>query len=425
MSVPKYIAIMYGRSQKAAQIMFNQPENRNQKDNELLDQIWADSTDSEQLSGKFIQHILGSDTKILNNIQTTIYSKFQSREACNTVKSLTRPILSNYPEMQQLQMVIDKYYFSALAMQKAQSDAKDKQDKAEKCSSVRIPYTIDQIKKAFMVVIDMCKMIIDLKSGDSSPIGKEVKARSHVLLASAAIQIGRYDIVESDIALWCDMHEFHKDPDVPLRIRNLLYQKEMLVLKRKGEEKKAMIIAKEQWEKSKDARWMDKEPLVFTGLELALLDYKFKSRKSKSEDNIEFKDSQNEVISWLKRFDDAPDRAEEIGKYLQNDPAIEPLRYESGKSPFKDIWSKMMKKFGIMTIFILGIMTIGFVFGSLNLGTEHKPVIAQHPSLVFETQALNSAQVDGDQIYFIVADANPGQLIWDIIKRMLSFSVNC
>lgn len=413
MSVPKYISIMYGRSQKAAQIMFNQPDRRKPNDEALLVEIAKDTKDAGVLSAKFIQHILGSDPVILNNIQTTIDSRFLSKEAGNTVKSLTRPILSKQPDMQQLQMVIDKYYFPAVDMQKQWMAAREDKKKAK--GAVRIPYTVEQIKSAFMVVIDMCRMIIELKSGDMAPVSKEVRARAHALMASAAIQIGRYDLVEENIALWRDSFEFHKDKDVPLRIRNLLIQKELIVLKRKGEADKGLKIADTQWNRCDKAKWIEVEPLVLTGLELAI--QKYETAKSSGADDSALAAEIDQIQTWLSRIEAAPDRAEEIGGYLQKDPELAPLRSLKRRKPINDIWSGLMRKFGFSAFLIMGIILLNICFGPLGTLVHGEFDLAVLDYSVFHS--YTPSQHEGGQNLIITAGANPGQLIWDIIERLL------
>ena len=423
MSVPKYISIIYGRSQKAAQIMFNQPETRKEKDEQLLDDIWELCQDRDRLSAHFVTHILGSDRDVLQNIQTTIDSRFQSMEADNTVKGLSRPMLSDYPEIRQLEMINDKYFYNAVDMQRDWSTARKKQSESHGKPSVRIPYTMEQIKSAFMVVIDMCRLIIDLKSTENKPRAREALARAYALSAAAAIQMGRYDIVESHLAEWRDQFELHKDEAIPLRVRNLLIQKELWLLKRKGEFGRGLEIAENQWSRCKKSEshplWVDLEPLACAGLELAAM--KLKTIKSGSDNKSpEDLDQLRDIVNqWLSRFENAADRAEEIGEYLQEDPELEALRDDEEKPNYNTIWSQLMKKFGVITLVVAFFLSIGALSApAINSADDHTSMTTVQSPVNITADAANWDAGVNDVI--VTAGANPGKLIWDFFRNLFS-----
>ncbi|MDP8222556.1 MAG: hypothetical protein P9L99_04295 [Candidatus Lernaella stagnicola] len=407
MSVPKYISITYGRSQKAAQIMFNQPETRKDRDEELLDEIFENSRDADRFLTHFIAHILGSDERVLSNIQTTIDSRFQLTEAENTIRSLSRPMLSEIPEVNQIEMVNDKYFYAALDMQRAWADAKKKQEDSD--APVRIPHTHEQIRHAFQTVIDMARLVIDLKLTDDSPRARETKARAYALLAAAAIQMGRYDIVEQSLAEWRDRFELHNDENIPLRVRNLLFQKELWLRKRKGEFAAGLKTAEQQWSAcatdAKPARWMEVEPLACIGLELAALEYRTQQNQH-GENSAAAVQAQATVLRWLERFDHAPDRTEEIGHYLNTDPELEAVREKSTTPPVAEKWSELMKKFGMLAL-VLAALTLwaALVAGAspdVNLAAPAGPVLDS-------AQAFSAADC-------LQAGANPGKIVMDLLR---------
>ncbi len=429
MSVPKYVSIVYGKSQKAAQIMFNQPETRKPKDDNLLDEIWENCRDKERLTTHFVTHILGSDRDVLQNIQTTIDSRFQNMEADNTIKSLSRPMLSEYPEIRQLEMINDKYFYNAVDMQKEWSVARKKQAEAHGQSSVRIPYTMEQIKSAFTIVIDMCRLIIDLKSTENKPRARESLARAYALSAAAAIQMGRYDIVEKHLGEWRDQFELHKDEAIPLRVRNLLIQKELWLKKRKGEFERGLEIAQNQWNRCMNGEsyplWVDLEPLACAGLELASLNLKFLKGQCKTASDAQLADARDIVKKWLERFDRAAERAEEIGEYLQEDLELEAIREDEEKTHFQQIWSQLMKKFGVLTIVLALILSVGAF--SVTNGKSFDLQHSAKTDVCAQTQAPDQISIQssdsGDII--ITAGANPGKLIWDFFRGLFSlFTTN-
>jgi len=414
MSVPKYIAIVYDRSQKAAQIMFNQPEKRQPKDEELLDGLAERCEDEDQLANHFISHILGSDPTVLNNIQTTIDSRFLNLEATNTVKSLSRPMISNVPEIRQVEMINDKYFYTAVDMQNQWLEAKMKQEELKGKATVHIPYTLDEIKNAFLVVIDMCLLIIDLKAGDDSAPAREALARAYALLSAAAIQMGRYDIVEEHIAQWRDRLELHTDPQVPLRVRNLLLQKELWLSKRKGEYAIGLEIAQNQWkacmEGDRTPRWTDLEPLACAGLELAAL--QLKAAKGDEEQN-----ARDQASAWLSRFNQAPDRAEELGEYLQTDPELEAIRDNKQQPSFRETWSQLMKKFGMLLIVFIGLTAMGLLVQTLPA----QPDFDQPAAVVSLEQPAPALDLIDAPDTNEVAGANPGKIIMDLIGQLLEW----
>jgi len=423
MSVPKYISIIYGRSQKAAQIMFNQPETRKTKDEMMLDEVWDNCRDHDRLSAHFVTHILGSDRDVLQNIQTTIDSRFQGLEADNTIKGLSRPMLSDYPEIRQLEMINDKYFYNAVDMQQEWSVARKKQAEAQGRTSVRIPYTMDQVKSAFIIVIDMCRLIIDLKSTENKARARESLARAYALSAAAAIQMGRYDLVESNLGEWRDQFELHKDEAIPMRVRNLLVQKELWLLKRKGEYQRGLEIAENQWthcalDDESHPLWVDLEPLACAGLELASINLRAASggEKKTPEDMLPVREAVNR---WLDRFDKAADRAEEIGEYLQGDPELEAIRENEEMPHFNTIWSRLMKKFGIIAVVAALFLSTGAFaiseFGQVDNGVAKVEVNAMHQAT--DAPALNVTSHD----VIVTAGANPGKLIWDLFRGVFEF----
>lgn len=409
MSVPKYIAIMYGRSQKAAQIMFNQPERRQERDEALLDEIHLACQNPDTLSARFIGHILGSDQTVLSHIQTTIDLRFQSLEAGNTVKSLSRPMLSDQPAIRQIEMINDRWFYQALDMQNEWLEAKKKQEQLKGKGAVHIPYTLEQIKNAFQVVIDMCLLIIDLKTGENSKPAREALARAYALASAAAIQIGRYDLIEEFAARWRQRFELHTDPDIPLRVRNLLLQKELWIFKRKGEYAAGLEIAASQWAvcaaEKPAPRWMDLEPLVCAGLELAALQLK----KAKDEnDDAAAALAREQIGLWLERFDKAPERAAELGEYLRQDPELEPLREEREQPSLRDKWRNLMKKFGLLAVLFLGLV-VGFTL----LSAAATPTTVDHHAAL---TAPHSGDLPTPAQPIETAGANPGKLIQDLLN---------
>gem|GEM_PF-4459385 len=410
MSVPKYISVVYGRSQKAAQIMFNQPDKRLDRDEALLAEIHSVCKNPDGLAAHFIAHILGSNPAVLNNIQTTIDSRFQSQEAENTVVSLSRPMLSDQPAIRQIEMINDRYFYQAIDMQNAWLEAKKKQERSK--SPVHIPHTMEQIKNAFQVVIDMCLLIIDLKAAENTAPAREALARAYALASAAAIQIGRYDIVEQHAAQWRERFELHNDPAIPLRVRNLLLQKELWIYKRKADFAGGLAIAETQWAacegQTPRPRWMDIEPLVCAGLELAAL--QLKQLKDENEDPAP---ARAQVAAWLARFEKAPERAEELGAYLQEDPELEPVRLESDQPPFRDKWRKLMKKFGVLAMLFIG-LAVG-----LSLLTA---AASAAPSADLAQTALDGADLVAPAVD--MAGANPGKLILDLINLLLGLGAD-
>jgi hypothetical protein len=381
--------------------MFNQPERRQERDEALLDEIYEACRSPDALSARFIGRVLGSDDTVLRNIQTTIDLRFQSLEAGNTVKSLSRPILSDQPAIRQIQLINDRYYHQAIDLQNEWAEAKRKQEAMKGKGTVHIPYTLEQIKHAFQVVVDMCLLLIDLKTGENTKPAREAIARAYALASAAAIQIGRYDLVEEFAARWRDHFELHTDADVPLRVRNLLFQKELWIFKRKGELAAGLEIAEAQWAagaaERPGPRWMDLEPLVCAGLELASL----RLKKVKGDGNdAAAEEARGQVARWLDRFERAPERAAELGEYLQHDPELKPIREENELPAFRDKWRALMKKFTVAAILFLG-LTIGLAFLTAGAAAPpaDQPVAAASPAP--ETQLIQTA------------GANPGTYVWD------------
>ncbi len=407
MSVPKYIAIMYGKSQKAAQIMFNQVDRRTERDDALLDEIYLACQNPDVLSAQFIGHVLGSDQTVLSHIQTTIDLRFQSLEAQNTVKSLSRPMLSDQPAIRQIEMINDRYFYQAIDMQNTWLEAKNKQRELKGKGTVHIPYTLEQIKNAFQVVIDMCLLVIDLKAGEDTMSGREALARAYALASAAAIQIGRYDLIEEFAARWRERFELHTDPDIPLRVRNLLFQKELWIFKRKGDYAGGLAVAETQWaagaQEKVRPRWVDIEPLVCAGLELASLQLK----KCKDDGDSEAANRAREQVAvWLDRFDKSPERAAELGQYLQQDMELEPVREERAHPVFQERWGRLMKKFGMLSLLFLGLLVGIMLF--LSAAPQSVDLAANAANLQ-PADALSSIDVAG---------ANPGKLIQNLLDLL-------
>jgi hypothetical protein len=406
MSAPKFIAVTYGRSQKAAQVLFNQPETRSPADEKLLDEVHALCRDRDELLTHFIAHILGSDDRVLQNIQTTIDSRFQRLEADNTVRGLSRPMLSDIPEVNQIEMINDKYFYQALDMQREWAEAKRKQDESD--AAVRIPFTHEQIRQAFETVIDMALLVIALRGADDSARARETKSRAYALLAAAAIQMGRYDVVERHLAVWRDQLELTADPAVPRRVRNLLLQKELWLFKRKGDFAAGLAVAESQWQRQQsetDApRWTEVEPLACAGLELAALDLRTHPGEDAKPD-AETLQAQATALRWLERFDGAPDRSEELGEYLNTDPELEAIRDLSQDGPFADRWSALMKKFGIGMLLVLLGLGAAAVLTAATGGGEAAGVTELAGKM---SETLRPME----------AGANPGKMVFDLLRYL-------